>query len=182
MSAVVKTTKRATPLKVDWHRINWQACHQKVKKLQSRIVKACQENRLGKAKALQGLLTHSFSAKAIAVKRVTELNKGKNTPGVDNETWRTPTAKADALMNKLNRNNYKALPLKRVYIPKSNGKKRPLGIPTMRDRAMQALYHMALDPIAEETADNNSYGFRSKRSCADAVKQCFFSLAKMWFD
>ena len=180
MSEVVIKTKRATPLiVVDWHSINWKNCHYVVKNLQSRIIKAYQEGRLGKVKALQGILTHSFSAKAIAVKRVTELNTGKKTPGVDKELWDTPTKKADALLNKLNRSGYKAFPLKRVYIPKSNGKKRPLEIPTMRDRAMQMLYQMALDPVAEEIADNNSYGFRQKRGCTDAIEQCFNSLAKI---
>ncbi|HLE17703.1 MAG TPA: group II intron reverse transcriptase/maturase, partial [Syntrophales bacterium] len=158
-----------------WHNINWAECHQTVRRLQARIVKATQEGRHNKVKALQWLLTHSFSAKAIAVKRVTE-NQGRKTPGVDKKTWSTPEAKSQAVLS-LKRRGYKPLPLKRVYIPKSNGEKRPLGIPTMKDRAMQALYLIALEPIAETTADNNSYGFRSERCTADAIAKCFNILA-----
>jgi RNA-directed DNA polymerase len=120
--------------------------------------------------ALQHLLTHSFSGKALAVRRVTE-NQGKNTPGIDKVLWKDPESKRMAI-HQMQRRGYKALPLRRVYIPKSNGKKRPLGIPTMQDRAMQALYLHALDPIAETLADPNSYGFRKERSCADAMEQC----------
>lgn len=112
----------------------------------------------------------------MAVKRVTE-NKGRNTPGVDREIWRTPGKKWRAIQ-KLKQRGYKALPLRRVYIPKSNGKTRALGIPAMRDRAMQALYLLALDPCAETTADANSFGFRVGRSCADAIQRCFILLSK----
>ena len=119
----------ASGIVVDWHGINWAKCHQQVRRLQARIVKATQEGRRGKARALQWLLTHSFSGKAIAVKRVTE-NTGKNTPGVDGQTWSTPEAKSQAILS-LKRHGYKALPLRRVNIPKSNGKMRPLGIPTV---------------------------------------------------
>lgn len=139
-------------------------------------MKATQESRWGKVKSLQYLLTHSFSGKAISVRRVTE-NKGKNTPGVDMETWNTPQKKTKAVQS-LKQRGYHPLPLRRMYIPKKNGKMRPLGIPTMKDRAMQALYLLALDPIAETKADPNSYGFRSKRSTADAIGQCFITLAK----
>jgi RNA-directed DNA polymerase len=160
----------------DWHAINWQAVNQNVRRLQARIVKATKEGRWGKVKALQRLLTHSFSGKALAVRRVTE-NQGKRTPGVDHETWETPEKKATAIQT-LRRRGYQPRPLRRVYIPKSNGKKRPLGIPTMRDRAMQALYLLALEPIAETTGDPDSYGFRPTRATADAMAQCFNILGK----
>ena len=161
---------------VNWHEIDWAKRHREVRRLQARIVKATQEGRWGKVKALQWLLTHSFSGKALAVKRVTE-NKGKNTPGVDKATWSTPGAKSQAILS-LSQRGYQPRPLRRIYIPKSNGKKRPLGIPTMKDRAMQALYLLALEPISETKADTNSYGFRSQRCTADAIEHCFKALAR----
>jgi len=130
---------------------------------------------MGKVRALQRLLTHSYSGKVLAVRRVTE-NDGKKTPGVDQEIWDTPEKKAQAVQA-LKRRGYQSQPLRRVYIPKSDGKTiRPLGIPTMKDRAQQALYLLALVPVVETTADKNSYGFRQQRSCADAIKQCFLAL------
>lgn len=141
-----------------------------VRRLQRRIVKAAQQRKWRKVKALQHLLTHSRSAKLLAVLRVTE-NDGKNTPGVDGVTWTTAAAKRKAV-DALRQRGYRPQPLRRVYIPKKSGKLRPLGIPTMRDRAMQALYLLALDPVAETVADPHSYGFRPGRSCADALEQC----------
>lgn len=161
---------------VDWHAINWQKVHENVRRLQARIVKATQAGKWGKVKALQHLLTHSFSGKALAVKRVTE-NQGKRTPGVDKETWSTPQRKATAVQQ-LRHRGYRPKPNRRLYIAKSNGKLRPLGIPCMKDRGMQALYLLAVDPIAETLADPNSYGFRLQRSTADAIEQCFTVLSK----
>ncbi len=163
---------------VDWHAIDWRKGNRNVRRLQARIVKATQEGRWGKVKALQHLLTHSFSGKALAVRRVTE-NQGKSTPGVDEEIWNTPSKKAKAVLS-LRQRGYRPSPLRRIYIPKSSDPKklRPLSIPTMKDRAMQALYLSALDPIAETVADPNSYGFRKERSTADAIEQCFKLLSK----
>lgn len=161
---------------LDWHVIDWAKSHAIVRRLQARIVKATQEGRWNKVKALQRLLTTSYSGKTIAVKRVTE-NQGKKTPGVDGTTWSTPEAKLQATLS-LRRRGYKPMPLRRVYIPKSNGKMRPLGIPTMRDRAMQALHLLALEAVAETLADGNSYGFRPERATRDAIEQCFTALAQ----
>ena len=161
---------------LEWHAIDWRKTHQNVNRLQARIVKATLAGKRGKVKALQWLLTHSYSAKAQAVRRVTE-NHGKHTAGVDRETWNTPKQKAEAVHQLGRRRGYKPLPLRRVYIPKKNGKMRPLGIPSMLDRAQQALHAMALDPVAETTLDPNSYGFRRGRGTADAIEQCFKALA-----
>jgi len=166
----------APPATMEWHQINWAKVHGNVRRLQARIVKATKEGRWGKVKTLQRLLTHSLSGKMVAVKRVSE-NQGKRTPGVDGETWSTPRSKSQAVMS-LRQKGYKPLPLRRVYIPKANGKRRPLGIPTIKDRAMQALYLLALDPIAENNADQSSYGFRKERSCADAIEACFTALVR----
>jgi len=161
-----------------WQPINWKAVEEFVRRMQMRIAKAVREGRFGRAKAIQWLLTHSFYAKLLAVKRVTS-NKGKHTPGVDKIIWNTPRLKMGAV-NQLRRKGYHPSPLRRIYIPKKNGKKRPLSIPTMKDRAMQALHKLALEPVAETTADPNSYGFRPYRSCADAIGQCFISLGKSY--
>jgi RNA-directed DNA polymerase len=139
-------------------------------------VQATKERRWGKVKSLQRLLTHSYSGKVLAVRRVTE-NDGRKTPGVDQKIWKTPEDKTQAV-HALKSRGYQSQPLRRVYIPKSDGKTmRPLGIPTMIDRAHQALHLLALDPVLETNADRNSYGFRQKRSCADAIAQCFNTLS-----
>jgi RNA-directed DNA polymerase len=159
--------------KVDWNQIDWKTVNRTVRRLQVRIVKAAQAGRWGKVRALQRLLTHSYSGRCLAVRRVTE-NRGKKTAGVDGKTWDTPAQKGQAVAG-LRQRGYRPRPLRRVYIPKHSDprQKRPLGIPTMQDRAMQALYLLALDPLAETSADPNSYGFRQARATADAIAQCF---------
>jgi RNA-directed DNA polymerase len=140
-------------------------------------VKAVQEGRWNKVQSLVYLLTHSFSGRAAAILRVTS-NRGATTPGVDGDVWDTPERKAEAFQH-LRRHGYRAQPLRRVFIPKSSDptKKRPLGIPTLTDRAMQALSLLAFDPLEETLADRHSYGFRRGRSCADALEQCHIVLS-----
>ena len=148
--------------RLHWNQIQWEQCEKHTKRLQARIVQAVKQRRWNKVKALQRLLTRSYSAKVLAVKRVT-TNRGKHTPGIDKEVWDTSTKKFQGIKS-LKSRGYRTKPLRRIYIPKANGKKRPLGIPTMADRAMQALHLMSLSPVAETTGDLHSYGFRTYRS------------------
>lgn len=160
-----------------WKAINWNKSEKLVFRIQMRIAKAMKEKKFNKVKALQRILTRSYSAKSMAVRKVTS-NKGAKTSGIDGITWKTDKQKAEAI-NNLQHKGYKPLPVRRIYIDKSNGKgKRPLGIPSMKDRAMQAIYQLALEPVIETQADPNSYGFRSYRSCADAIAQCFVALSR----
>lgn len=159
-----------------WKAIPWEALHQQVRRLQVRIAKAIQLGKHRRASALQWLLTHSHAARLLAVRRVT-TNRGANTPGIDNVRWRTDGQKLQAAEN-LKRHGYKPKPLRRIYIPKKNGKLRPLSIPTLHDRAMQALHALALAPVAETTADPYSYGFREGRCCADALRHVHTVLSR----
>lgn len=160
----------------EWSAIDWRKIQKNVKVMQHRLAKATLNGNWRRVKSLQRWLTHSFCAKALAVKRVTE-NQGKRTPGVDLQLWDTPQLKHAAIAS-LGKSRYRPLPLRRVNIPKPNGKMRPLGIPTMRDRAMQALHLLALDPVLETISDPNSYGFRKSRATADAMSQIFIRLSR----
>jgi RNA-directed DNA polymerase len=169
MDACQKTCDVTSTAWQSWHHVPWSDAHRVVARIQTRIAKAAEAGCWRKVRSLQKLLTHSTSAKAMAVKRVTE-NQGRRTPGIDNETWGTPHKKWQGVLQ-LGNKPYRPKPLRRIYIPKANGEKRPLGIPTMSDRAMQALHLLALDPVAETTADHHSYGFRRGRSTTDAIEQ-----------
>jgi RNA-directed DNA polymerase len=170
----LKDTKSLTN---QWETIEWSQVEIEVNRLQTRIAKATANGDRNKAKRLQYLLTHSFSAKAFAVRKVT-TNKGKRTTGVDKKRWSTSASRMKAVLA-LTDKHYRAKPLKRVFIAKKGKrKKRPLGIPTMYDRAMQTLYALALEPIAETKADTVSFGFRRGRSAKDACEQIFCVLAK----
>jgi len=157
--------------KTVWQYIRWDVVMRRVKSMQRRIVKAVRAGRWNKVKVLQGILSRSYAARLLAIRRVTE-NRGKKTSGIDGELWDTPQKKYEAI-NQLKGKSYQPKPVRRIKIPKSNGKLRPLGIPTMFDRAMQALYLQTLEPISETNADLHSYGFRPFRGCADAIEQCF---------
>jgi len=176
MTGSVKLTGASSGLGGKWSSINWSEINANVQRIQMRIAKAVEEKRWNKVKSLQWLLAHSVEAKLLVVRRVAS-RKGARTPGIDNVVWNTPARKMRGALS-LRSGGYKASPLRRILIPKGNGKVRPLGIPTLKDRSMQALYLLALEPVSETLADANSYGFRKYRGCRDAVGQCFCALAK----
>ena len=160
-----------------WRKFPWKKARAFVKRLQTRIAKAVKNGNYRLAERLQYLLTHSYYAKVLAVHRVAG-NKGRKSAGVDGEKWSTPQDKMRAVLS-LSDKGYQAKPLRRTFIPKpQSSKMRPLSIPTMYDRAMQALFAMALTPWAETIADRTSFGFRTNRSAQDAAAYAFQCLSK----
>lgn len=159
-----------------WFDIDWRKCQAEVKRMQIDIAVAWKAGNVQDVKTKQQKLVNSFAAKAIAVKTVTG-NKGKKTPGIDKVLWDSPKHKWEAI-HQLEPYNFKALAVRRVWIPKKNGKLRPLGIPTMKDRAMQTLWKLALEPIAETMADQHSYGYRPYRSTQDAAQILWLFISK----
>lgn len=161
-----------------WKDIHWPTVESSVRRLQMRIAKAVQEGRHNKVKSLQWLLTHSLAAKLLAVKRVTQ-SRGSKTAGVDGKICQSHEEKVQ-LAKSLQRRGYQAQPLRRIYIPKKDSltERRPLSIPTIGDRAMQALYLQALEPVMEVNADPHAYGFRPRRSTMDAIEDCFQRLSR----
>lgn len=165
----VSVTERTT----DWNNVNWRKTNQVVKNLRRRIFKATQEGNLRKVRSLQRLMMRSYSNILLATRKVTQTNSGKNTPGVDKLVVKTPATRGilvDALAKFI---PWKPLPTKRVYIPKANGKKRPLGIPSIIDRCLQAIVKNALEPYWEARFEGSSYGFRPGRSAHDAISKIY---------
>ena len=164
-------------LSSQWNSIEWNSIKFRVNRLQTRIAKATHNENWNLVKRLTYLLTHSYSAKLLAVRIVTQ-NHGKRTTGVDGKLWNTASEKMQAALS-LSDQHYRAHPLRRIYIPKpGKSTKRPLSIPTMGDRAMQALYALALQPIAETTADTRSFGFRLFKCAQDASEYAFRCLCQ----
>lgn len=159
-----------------WESVEWPYVEDKVNRLQARIAKATQRGKRYLVKKLQYLLRRSYYGRLLAVKRVIS-NKGKKTAGVDGEKWSTSSSRYKAVL-RLRNTSYRSKPLKRTYIKKKNGKDRPLGIPTMYDRAVQALHMLCLDPVSEAMLENTSFGFRKHRSTKDACEYLFKCLSK----
>ena len=165
---VQSRTDRWTRQTATWSEIDWTAAEAVVKRLQGRIYRAAAAGNGRQVKNLQKLLVRSTSAKRLAVRRVAQQNAGRNTPGIDGVVCGTPESRM-RLATDLSLKDYHPQPVRRVYIPKTDGRRRPLGIPTIRDRALQMLVKMALEPEWETRFEANSYGFRPGRCTMDAI-------------
>lgn len=163
------------PLK-DWTSINWKLVKKRIRNLRQRIYRATQNRQWNKVRSLMKLMIRSYSNLLLSVRRITIENQGKRTAGIDNQKVLTPEARV-ALVNEQQKNTpWKVRPTKRVFIPKAKGKQRPLGIPTIKDRVMQAVVKNALEPSWEARFEPNSFGFRPGRSCHDAIEQLWYRL------
>ncbi len=158
---------------IDWNAIDWRSANRTVRNLRHRIFRATQEGDWDKVQSLQRLMLRSTANAEMSVRRVTQVNKGKNTPGVDKLTVKTPEERSQLLSELISYTPWRAKPAKRVYIPKANGKVRPLGIPVIKDRALQAMVKNALEPAWEAKFEATSYGFRPGRSAHDAIERIF---------
>ena len=156
-----------------WTSVQWPKAHKVVQNLRQRIFRATKAGDLKKVKQLQKLMLRCTSNVVTSVRRVTQVNAGKNTPGVDKVLVKTPAERSKLIKELMEYTLWKAKPVKRVFIPKSNGKRRPLGIPTIRDRCMQAIVKNALEPFWEAQFEGISYGFRPGRSGHDAIEKIF---------
>jgi RNA-directed DNA polymerase len=159
-----------------WSDIDWAATEAAVRRIQDRIFRAAKAGDGARVKNLQKLLVRSRSAKLLAIRQVTQQNAGRNTPGIDGVVCKTPQDRVTLLESGLDLKGYKPKPVRRVYIPKANGKLRPLGIPTVKDRVMQAVIKLALEPEWEPRFEANSYGFRPGRCTMDAIEAIFIAL------
>ncbi|WP_244421910.1 reverse transcriptase N-terminal domain-containing protein [Ktedonobacter racemifer] len=157
----------------DWNAINWRKANRTVRNLRQRIFRATQEGNQKKVRSLQKLMLKSYSNRLVSVRRVVQINAGKKTPGVDKLVIKTPAARGKMVDMLAHYSLWKAKPARRVYIPKAKNKRRPLGIPVVTDRCLQAMVKNALEPTWEAQFEGSSYGFRPGRSCHDAIGKIY---------
>ena len=157
----------------EWHAIDWQKAFRLLKNLRSRIFRAAQEGNYKKVRSLQKLMLRSYANRVTSIRRITQLNAGKDTPGVDQIVVRTAGERQKLVEELRQHQPWKAKPARRVYIPKANGKRRPLGIPVIKDRCLQTMVVQALEPEWEAKFEASSYGFRPGRSGHDAIERIF---------
>ena len=165
-----------TESSTDWHSINWKRHARHVRNLRRRIFKATREGDMKKVRGLQRLLLRSYSNRLTSTRQAVQVNQGKNTAGMDKITVPTPAMKGKLVDALGNYKSWKPIPARRVYIPKSEGKKRPLGIPSIIDRCIQGIVKNALEPYWEAKFEPTSYGFRPGRSTHDARQRIFLNI------
>ncbi len=171
----MQNTANVTNRTSDWHSINWYQVNRRVRNLRRRIFKATREGNWRKVRNLQRLMLKSYSNVQQSIRKATQQNKGNKTAGVDKILVKTPQQRGKLVDDLAKNQDWQVLPVRRIYIPKSNGKKRPLGIPTIRDRCLQAIVKNALEPCWEAQFEGISYGFRSGRSPHDAIGKIYLS-------
>lgn len=174
MQEIANRTKEQT----DWNAVNWKQAEKSVRNLRERIFRAASRGDHRQVRNLQKLMLKSKANTLMSVRRVTQQNAGKKTPGVDKVVIKTPNARGQLVDELTEFQPWKASPARRIYIPKANGKQRPLGIPTVRDRAMQAMVKNALEPEWEAQFETTSFGFRPGRGCHDAIENIWSLTSK----
>ena len=168
-----KSSANVTERRTYWNAVNWHKARRIVRNLRRRIFRASARGDLKKVRSLQKLMLHSYSNILLSVRRVTQLNKGKTTPGVDKILVKTPSARGKLVDELSCYTPWRASPVRRLYIPKANGKRRPLGIPTIKSRCLQSIVKNALEPYWEARFEGSSYGFRPGRSVHDAIGRIY---------
>src|SRR5256714_2958550 len=162
-----------TETQTNWNAIHWRKANRTVRNLRQRLFRATQEGNLKKVRSLQKLMLKSYSNRLVSVRRVTQTNAGKNTPGVDKLVIKTPAARGRMVDDLAHSTLWNAKPARRIYIPKANHKLRPLGIPVVIDRCLQAMVRNGLEPAWEAKFEGTSYGFRPGRSPHDAIEKIY---------
>jgi RNA-directed DNA polymerase len=152
---------------------DWQSVKRRVQNLKRRIFRATKNGEWNQVRSLMKLMLRSYANLLLSVHKITQENKGKRTPGIDRQIIRTPKARARLIRELLMVKAWKVKPAVRIYIPKADGKQRPLGILTIKNRVAQAIVKNALEPCWEAQFESNSYGFRPGRSVHDAIESCF---------
>jgi RNA-directed DNA polymerase len=160
----------------EWSQIDWPTVERRVQNLRFRLFRAAKEQRWKQVRHLTKLLLRSYANMLVSVRRITQVNRGRQTPGIDGELVTTPEERAKLVDDLRQYQPWKAAPVRRVYIPKANGKQRPLGIPTLRDRVLQMMLKNALEPRFEAEFEAQSYGFRPGRCCQDAIEEVYVAL------
>lgn len=174
MKIFIEQTDKQTGL--GWASIIWRAVERNVRRIQERIYRATERQAWRRVRNLQKLLARSISNRLLAIRLVTQQNQGRKTPGVDGEVYDTPEKRWVFSQGDFSLKGYKPKAVRRVYIPKGPDKQRPLGIPTMKDRVMQAIIKAVLEPEWEAKFEANSYGFRPGRRTMDAITQLHLTL------